>query len=164
MEKDRKQILEKILNLETISDKIDKIKSEVISLEERNAKLEAENQKLKDEHYKDLELKKLKEEVDKKNSEIKELKTNSFILSENEKKIIDDFIGHHRHSDNNIDAQFEYIFTPTSLGDIGEIRCIKCNKKIEFKSLWYQYLYFNKEKKYASVLGCVFFLVQTYIK
>ena len=114
------------------------------SLEEYNQKqeqkiavLQAENNLLKEEFYKDKTIKRLKEEVSNLQSELRL----SFDVSEKEWKEIKKWKKKHeqeKHEDNNchgaIGGNYTYVFVPTSIGTIGTIRC-SCGEEFTFQNI-----------------------------
>lgn len=103
----------------------------------QNNVLKAENEKLKSEHYKDAEIQRLLVEVENWKKRI----NGSFEISEDECLAINEWKEKHileKHNGNKyagaIGGRFKYIFTPTSIGEIGEIEC-SCGEKFCFKDL-----------------------------
>lgn len=102
-----------------------------------NKRLRDENAALKDEHYKDAEIQRLLAEC----QEWKARACRSFEVDEDERAAISEWKEEHikkKHKGNGyagaIGGRFKYIFTPTSIGEIGEIEC-SCGEKFCFKNL-----------------------------
>ena len=96
-------------------------------------------QKLKDEKWKDNELQKMKEELIK----TKKDAMRGFPISEDESKAISDWIDKHEKEKHPrpeglfprggaIGGSYSYIFTPTSVGVFGTIKCT-CGEKFDFQ-------------------------------
>lgn len=99
--------------------------------------LNEEIDRLRSEHYKDEELKKMKAEVD---MLAKQLERGFFISEEQDKKI-KDWIEKHtkdKHAGSSyagaIGGRYEYTFIPTGLGVIGTIKCT-CGDEFEFQTI-----------------------------
>lgn len=106
------------------------------SLKERNAdkterikRVEEENRRLKSEHYKDTELQNLQHKYD----ELKKDAYRGFPIIEREEKRIDEWKYKHEMQ-KHPRASYCYIFTPTSLGVIGTIKC-SCGAEFDFTKL-----------------------------
>lgn len=91
------------------------------------------------EYNKDEEIQKLKDEITSLKHEYYE--TTSFKINEEEQNNINEWIKNHikeKHNNNSssgaIGGKFIYQFTPTSIGDIGEIVCF-CGEKYCFKNI-----------------------------
>ena len=104
----------------------DEVTKIISNVKNENQALRAENARLKSEHYKDEEISRLLDEI----GHWKKRCSGGFELSEDEKLIIDEWKAKHiqeKHNGNSyagaIGGRFQYVFTPTSLGDIGEIEC-----------------------------------------
>lgn len=115
----------------------DEITTIVQQVQSRNQILQAENDKLKSEHYKDAEIQRLLSEVE----SWKKRVIGSFEISEDERLAIQEWKVKHvaeKHKGNGyagaIGGRFTYHFTPTSIGTIGEIVC-SCGDKFCFKDL-----------------------------
>ena len=113
------------------------LKEKFEAKEQRIAYLEKENEHLKSEHYKDDEIKQLKEE----NKRLQEDYWRGFPISKEEEKAIDDWWKKHREEKHNgntysgaIGGSLEYRFIPTSIGTIGEVVC-SCGEKFCFCTL-----------------------------
>lgn len=105
--------------------------------EQKIAALQAENNLLKEEFYKDKTIKRLKEEVSNLQSELRL----SFDVSEKEWKEIKKWKKKHeqeKHEGNNchgvIGGNYTYVFVPTSIGTIGTIRC-SCGEEFTFQNI-----------------------------
>lgn len=96
--------------------------------------LRKENEKLKSEHYKDDKIK----EVIEKNNELKDELRRGFYISEEEDKKLNEWISEHEkiHKGGHgcSGGKYTYIFTPTSLGTFGTIKC-SCGKSFDFQEL-----------------------------
>lgn len=129
--------LSNILTKRDFSLSIDKIR-EIYEKQAVTIKsLEKENKFLKEQYDKDEEISELKTEI----SSMKQQMSNAFILNEKETKAIADWIENHNKEFHNgkfhytgIGGTFSYIFTPTSLGTIGEITCT-CGQTFCFRDL-----------------------------
>lgn len=105
--------------------------------EQKIAALQAENNLLKEEFYKDKIIKRLKEEVSNLQSELRL----SFDVSEEEWEEIKKWKKNHeqeKHEGNNyhgaIGGNYSYVFVPTSIGTIGTIRC-SCGEEFTFQNI-----------------------------
>lgn len=105
--------------------------------EQKIAALQAENNLLKEEFYKDKTIKRLKEEVSNLQSELRL----SFDISEKEWEEIKKWKKKHeqeKHEGNNchgaIGGNYTYVFVPTSIGTIGTIRC-SCGEEFTFQNI-----------------------------
>lgn len=98
--------------------------------------LRTENAHLKDEHYKDEELARMKTERD---LAIKEADL-GFPMTEEEVKVVNSWMGEHSKKKHGnkicgaIGGRYTYKFIPTSIGIIGEVECT-CGKKFTFREL-----------------------------
>lgn len=103
-------------------------------LKENNYALAEKNAKLKDEHYKNSELAKLKEAYD----ELIEDYHRGFGITEDEsldiKKWIRTHDKSHRGSYGVSGGKYIYEFVPTSIGTIGHVRC-SCGESFCFRDL-----------------------------
>lgn len=106
------------------------------SLRERNAdqderikSLVEENKRLKSEHYKDTELQNLQHKYD----ELKKDSYRGLPIIEREEKRINEWKYKHEMQEHPR-ASYCYIFTPTSLGVIGTIKC-SCGAEFDFMKL-----------------------------
>ena len=106
-----------------------------------NRELQEENKRLKDEHYEKSELKTMKENLE----EMKKSCYRGFPLSEDEEEAIETWKAEHIkecHPETKknpfafgaIGGNFSYEFTPTSIGNIGKIKCC-CGKEFTFRDL-----------------------------
>lgn len=129
-EGDIKKHLEKI-------QKIDEAKEKVIR------SLREENEKLKDEAYKDTELQRLKSELDKARKDM----MRGFPISEEERNTIaawkkqhDETVHGYKTAEDRLTAggsiggRYSYRFVPTSLGTSGTVRCT-CGAEFEFQEI-----------------------------
>lgn len=85
-----------------------------------------ENKKLKDEHYKDKELKKLQEKI----KELQENCNRGFPITYNEQKVIDEIREEHKKKCPY--CSFSYIFEPYSIVTFGFLRCDVCGEVLKF--------------------------------
>ena len=103
--------------------------------EQRNRTLQEENAALKDEHYKDNEIKRLKQE----NDELREALLRGFEISKTEDEKLKAWQKKHieeKHGGNGrcgaIGGRFSYEFIPTGIGTFGTCKCI-CGEKFDFQ-------------------------------
>ena len=90
--------------------------------------------RIRDEKWRDEELKKLKAE----NNKLHETLSHGFYLTPEEYEATINWIDTHDvHSSHGgaIGGTFTYIFTPTSIGTIGKIKCNICGKEFTFREL-----------------------------
>lgn len=131
----------KMLKVHDIETACKNFTDEIVAITRRvqgeNNRLQAENKALKDEHYKDAEIQRLLAEC----QEWKARACRGFEIDEDERIAIDEWKKNHiqeRHNGKGyagaIGGRFKYIFTPTSIGEIGEIQC-SCGEKFCFKEL-----------------------------
>lgn len=92
-----------------------------------------ENKQLKEETaYKDYLIYKWQQE----NEKLRQENYNGFPISNNEKQAIEEWkrqhntLIHDNEPSGAIGGRYDYIFTPTSIGDIGICRCSSCEKRI----------------------------------
>lgn len=116
--------------LNTIKSENDKNMSYILFLQE-------ENKRLKDEAYKDEELKKMKESLDK----MKKDYWRGFPITEEEQRKIDNWKEEHnkKHPTKNdfggcSGGRYSYHFIPSGLGTSGVIRC-SCGAEFEFQEI-----------------------------
>ena len=99
-------------------------------------KLEKENKALKDEHYKDEELKRIQEEL----TSLRRARYRGFPISEEEQEKIKEWQRKHDkevHSVTNVTAiggKYTYEFIPTSIGTFGSVKCV-CGAKFDFQEI-----------------------------
>lgn len=103
--------------IEAIKDKFDR-------LEKENSRLKIENKNLKSEAYKDQELARMKDELKRAQDDL----LRGFGISEDELSKIKEWQKSHP-------GFYEYHFSPTGLGTVGEIIETKSGEKFEFCSL-----------------------------
>lgn len=97
-------------------------------------KVEEENKRLNDEHWKDDRLQEMKEQYDRMMSEY----VRGFPITKEEEKRISEWKEQHvnkRHNGNHmrggaIGGSWEYLFVPTSIGTSGVCRCDSCYRKM----------------------------------
>ena len=110
----------------------DVIKLTIEQKDEQIAHLSKENRELKEETYKDNTNQKWQQE----NDQLRQENYNGFPISNEEKKAIENWkrqhntLIHNNESSGAIGGRYDYIFTPTSIGDIGICRCSSCEKRI----------------------------------
>ena len=104
--------------------------------------LENENRKLKDEQFKDKQIKKLQQSL----NELRDEYNRGFPISKEEKDSINKWKEKHEKEIHGIDkndchmkqsccgGQYTYKFIPTSIGTIGIIKCT-CGEKFTFQEL-----------------------------
>lgn len=128
------------------------IKAISTTLEEKDKeieKLQAENEAMKAEHYKDEAILNMQKKIDEMKEKVDILRKSSmrgFPISEEEEKKIAEWQKKHlkkKHWDKEHDCpksagaiggRFSYHFIPTSIGVIGEVKC-SCGKKFCFQEL-----------------------------
>lgn len=88
--------------------------------------LRKENNRLKDEHYKDEELKKLQEKI----NELQGDCNRGFPITYNEQEVIDEF--REKHKKECPHCNFKYIFEPYSIVEFGYLKCNVCGEEIKF--------------------------------
>lgn len=108
---------------------IELIKERNADQNERIKSLEEENRLLKSEHYKDTELQNLQHKYDK----IKNDAYRGFPITEEENKRIYEWAYKHKMQEHSRPS-YSYIFTPTTLGLIGKIKC-SCGAEFDFRKL-----------------------------
>lgn len=126
--------MERIINMgwfeEYMTDKyVKKLQSVINGLKEKDKQIESlqeENNRLRDEHYKDEELKKLQEKIDKLQGDC----NRGFPISFNEQEVIDEFREEHKKECPH--CSFKYIFEPYSIVEFGYLKCNVCGEEIKF--------------------------------
>lgn len=120
-----------------LEESVRSIKAHIEAVERRNKYLEEENKKLKDEHYKDEEIARLKEERDKAQKDM----WRGFPISEEDDKKIKEWCKKHELEKHGgkmrkgaIGGAYTYIFTPTSIGIVCTIKCF-CGETFDFAGL-----------------------------
>lgn len=127
----------------SISDLCQGIIDKTDTYEKRIKYLEEENKKLKDEHYKDSEMQRMKTELKK----AKEDLYRGFPISEEEEKRIKEWQDKHDaevhglktlkervHAGGCIGGRYSYEFVSTSIGVVGTVKC-NCGAKFTFQDL-----------------------------
>lgn len=110
----------------------DTIKLTIEQKDEQIAHLLKENRELKEETYKDYIIRKWQQA----NEELCQENYNGFPISNEEKEAIENWkrqhntLIHNNESSGAIGGRYDYIFTPTSIGDVGICRCSSCEKRI----------------------------------
>ena len=133
----------KHITVPTFDDCIKSIERRYEHLRTRIKTLEKENEKLKDEHYKDKEIKRITEE----NERLRENYRNGFPLTKEECDAINKWKEKHEKKTHKIitpeqkmtyggaiGGTYTYHFTPTTIGVIGTIQCT-CGEEFTFKNL-----------------------------
>lgn len=105
--------------------------------------LRAENEKLRNDHYKDEEMERMKSELD----NMKKDYYRGFPITEEEEKSIKEWMKKHDEADHGYTTdelkykangvsggRYSYHFTPTSLGVSGVVRCT-CGTEFEFQKI-----------------------------
>lgn len=121
-----------------IDDLTDKINQQYKKLQDQNEKLNAENAQLKNEQYKDMELIKLKKEID----DLKEVCQRGFPITKDEADRIAEWRENHilKYHKNEItgtkikkQSTFHpiYTFVPTYIGTFGSVYCEECKAKAD---------------------------------
>lgn len=132
-----------IVNVPPIDELCEALKRKFEDKEERIERLKEELEKLKSENWKDKELQDMKEKLD----EMKKAYYRGFPISEKEEKDIQNWIKEHekkyhppietpfgKFRGGAIGGCYSYIFTPTSIGTVGTIKC-NCGKEFTFQEL-----------------------------
>lgn len=128
---------------DSVSDLCHGIVDKVDTYEKRIKYLEEENKKLKDEHYKDSEMQRMKSEL----KEAKEDLYRGFPISKEEQEKIREWQDKHDaemhglktfkervHAGGCIGGRYSYEFVDTSIGVIGAVKC-NCGAKFIFQDL-----------------------------
>lgn len=113
------QTNECVENLQVVIDRL-------LGKDKQIEQLQKENNRLRDEHYKDEELKKLQEKI-------KDLQgdcNRGFPISFNEQEVIDEFREEHKKECPH--CSFKYIFEPYSIVEFGYLKCNVCGEEIKF--------------------------------
>lgn len=126
-----------------VAQALDAIKREIDANNSRIAYLQSQNKKLKEEHYKDTELQKMKEEL----GRVKADMYRGFPISEEEEKRIKEWQDKHDaevhglktlkervHAGGCIGGRYTYCFIPTSIGVVGSVKC-NCGAEFIFQDL-----------------------------
>lgn len=134
---------EEYTNVLPLDDLVRGIKAHINSVEVRNAYLEKENRKLKDEHYKDAELEKVSQELKQCKAEMRR----GFPISEEEQNAINKWCEQHENEKHGVNTKekrmrfqgccggrYTYEFVPTSIGTVGKIKC-SCGETFTFSDL-----------------------------
>ena len=94
--------------------------------------LKKQNKELKSEKYKDNELTAMKEECNR----LRESNRRGFPISEEEDKVLNEWIKNHEKEHKGghgcVEGKYTYIFTPTSIGTFGTIKC-SCGESFDFQ-------------------------------
>ena len=129
--------------MNNIEEALDAIKREFNAQNARIIYLQNQNKKLKEEHYKDTELKEMQEELER----VKADMYRGFPISEEEEKRIKEWQDKHDaevhglktlkervHAGGCIGGRYTYYFVPTSIGVVGSIKC-NCGAEFIFQDL-----------------------------
>lgn len=127
---------------DSVSDLCQGIVDKVDTYEKRIKYLEEENKKLKDEHYKDSEMQRMKTELKKAKDDL----YRGFPISKEEEEKIKEWQDKHDaeahglktlkervHAGGCIGGRYTYQFVPTGIGTVGEIIC-SCGEKFTFQN------------------------------
>ena len=119
------------------------IQNRIEILESQIGRLAEENERLKNEHYKDDELSEMKDKLDKMQSAY----YRGLLISDEEKKKIEEWKNNHdryAHMIRSIDdrleiggsigGRYKYEFIPTSIGTIGVVKC-RCGEQFVFRDI-----------------------------
>ena len=126
--------------IKSLNNSASNISAQFTLLEDKIADLEKENAHLKSEQYKDTELQKMSEELE----DAKYKLACGFGITKEELEAIQAWrVSHiekyHREVEltlcNPVGGAFEYVFTPTGIGVIGEIKCNFCGDSFTFRKL-----------------------------
>ena len=112
----------------------DSIKLKYNNLLRKYDKLEKENERLKSEIYKDEEITHFKKLVNNLNKQV----NHGFYISDEEFERITAFTKEHDEihgSAGAIGGRFIFSFLPTSVGVIGTVKCVSCDKTFAFREL-----------------------------
>lgn len=103
-----------------------------------------ENKRLKERNFKDEELAAMKKELD----DLKAVLNRSFVITDSEWENIKEWEHTHDVEKHGLDTfdkrikangysggRYSFVFTPTSLGDIGVVKCGTCGEEYCFKEL-----------------------------
>lgn len=125
----------RLISVDDVFNNVHKLKDYIVTLKDQRDRAWKE---LK-EYNKDSEIQKLQEEIKKLNYILSG--GIGFFITEDEQKKIDQWINDHTEYKHNgshyagaIGGRYSYKFTPTSIGDIGEIIC-SCGDKYCFREL-----------------------------
>ena len=124
----------KLVTIPTIDEICNQLKIKFEDIGFRIDYLETENKHLKSEAYKDEELAKMKAAYDQMGDEY----DLGFPITREEYDKIKCWTESHRHSQqqtmSTVGGEYSYIFTPTSIGIIGKVKCI-CGASFTFREL-----------------------------
>lgn len=129
--------------MNNVAEALNAVKREFDAQNARIIYLQNQNKKLKEEHYKDTELKEMKEELER----IKADMYRGFPISEEEEKKIKEWQDKHDaevhglktlkervHAGGCIGGRYTYEFVNTSIGTVGTVKC-SCGAKFTFQDL-----------------------------
>lgn len=125
-----------LITVHSLEECLQSIRIRDIRKSERIDHLLEENIKLKDAAYKDSELARMKEEIEKMRQDYRR----GFPIGETEMSSIHTWTNMHNeeaHKNNAtgaIGGRYSYIFTPTGLGTIGRVRC-SCGAEFTFQDI-----------------------------
>ena len=130
-------------NLDDLDRYFNAIKNTVETKKKRIEYLEKENKKLKDAAYKNEELKKMQQHLERMQADYRR----GFPITEAEEKAIEKWCNEHDRKAHGlktdkdrlraggcIGGRYSYEFIPTSIGVLGEVKC-SCGKKFTFSDL-----------------------------
>ena len=130
------------MSFNNVEDAFKTIQREINTLKYQNKRLLAENDRLKNEHYKDEELSKMKSRLE----TISKDCYRGFPISEKEHENIREWKNRHEEAHNChslkdklkyggcIGGTYTYEFIPTSIGTVGTVRC-SCGAEFIFREL-----------------------------
>ena len=110
---------EYVKNLQAVIDGLEEKDNVINSLQE-------ENKRLKDKHYKDAELQKLQERIDKLQGDC----GRGFPITYNEQEVIDEL--REKHKKICPHCSFKYVFDSSSIITFGYLKCNVCGDEIKF--------------------------------
>lgn len=109
---------------------IDSINERFNDLIESNQSLQKRLKEIQDDKWADDRLQQMREELERMRREY----YRGFPISDDEQKKIDQWMKNHTHPCGAIGGAHSYIFTPTSIGTVGKIKCI-CGEEFTFVDL-----------------------------
>lgn len=109
---------------------IDSINERFNDLIESNQSLQERLKEIQDEKWADDRLQQMREELERMRRDY----YRGFPISDDEQKKIDQWMKNHTHPCGAIGGAHSYIFTPTSIGTVGKIKCM-CGEEFTFVDL-----------------------------
>lgn len=109
---------------------IDSINERFNDLIESNHSLQEKLKEIQDEKWTDDRLQQMREELERMRRDY----YRGFPISDDEQKKIDQWMKNHAHPCGAIGGAHSYIFTPTSIGTVGKIKCV-CGEEFTFVDL-----------------------------